>query len=60
MFRTTFQYTDTTQCQMFTTTTTGVARENFERTWPRCMLIEDLWQYAYGATGVPPVRDTTS
>jgi hypothetical protein len=34
--------------------TAATARANFQRTWPRCMRIEDLWQYAYGATGVPP------
>ena len=50
--------TDTTQSEVVVVAVclaaAAVARENFQRTWPRCMWIEDLWQYAYGATDVPP------
>ena len=34
--------------------TAAAARANFQRTWPRCMRIEDLAVHAYRGPAQPP------
>ena len=46
--------TDTTQSEVVCLTAAAVAQENFQRTWPRCMRIEDLAVHAYRGPTQPP------